>query len=93
MKKLKVYGWCGHRLECPEYHKQTREIVAAPSMAAAARAAGKNNARQLWNCCETGNAQEIKVAMKEPGVVFWCGINDYQKKFRRSNAEVNRDAD
>ena len=72
--KLKVYGWQGHRQECPPApngNKQTREIVAAPSIAAAARAAGYSRPRQMFNLCETGNDDDVKRAMSEPGVVFW----------------------
>ncbi|WP_421883187.1 hypothetical protein [Methylibium sp.] len=73
---MKVYGWQGRRAECPTNHRQTREIVAAKSQAAAARAAGYDYQRQLFNFCETGNRQEIEAAMSKPGTVLWRPLDD-----------------
>lgn len=73
---MKVYGWQGHRLECQTHHRQTREIVAAKSKAAAARAAGYDRPAQMFNLCETGNRQEIETAMSKPGVVMWRPLDD-----------------
>ena len=69
--KTKVYGWISTRRDCEGPHHQTREIVCAPSRAAAARAAGIKSPRQLWNLCETGNEEEIRVATGAPRKVFW----------------------
>ena len=84
-RKLKVYGWRGYRGECPPAPNgshQTREIMAALSMAAVTRAMGYKNAqtgiRQL-DLCETGNDNEIETAMNEPGAVFWCPLNQLPK--------------
>jgi hypothetical protein len=81
---MKVYAWVGHRTEAGAPHYQTHEIVAAPSKAAAARAAGERDPRRLFNLGETGNAADIAVATREPGVVFWRPIdaresNDYRR--------------
>jgi hypothetical protein len=76
-RKLKVYGWTGYRLECPPApngNHQTREVVAAASMAAAARAAGERSPRQM-DMCESGNDEDIAQAMSKPGVVFWRPLN------------------
>lgn len=73
-KALKTYGWQGNRFECPPAPnggQQTREIVAATSAAAAARAAGLQRASQLWNLGVTGNADEIALAQASPGTVYW----------------------
>lgn len=75
MAKLKVYGWSGMRHEAPGPHHQTREIVAATSKAAAARAAGYKGPWQMFNLCETGNELEVTLATSSPGVVFWCSIS------------------
>lgn len=75
-RKLKVYGWQSYRNESTDYHLQTREIVAATSMKAAAEAAGYKYAYQLNNLCETGNEGEIQQAMSKPGKVFWKSLND-----------------
>lgn len=73
--KLKVYGWSAFRREAAGPHHQTREIVAAASKAAAARAAGYKRPAQMNNLCETGNAQEIEIATAQPGTVFWRSIS------------------
>ena len=83
MKRLKVYNWHGFRDECEGPHRQTREICAAPSMAAVARIVGVNSPRKLYNLSVTGNAVSIDKAMSEPGVVFWRPIGDYAGEWRR----------
>lgn len=77
-RPLRVFGWQGTRFECPPApngSRQTREIVAAKSAAAAARAAGRDRPAQLFNFCETGNAAEIRAARGRPGVVLWRPID------------------
>lgn len=76
MRMLKVYGWTGHRNECPGPHHQTREIVAASSQAEAARLSGHKRPAQMFNLCETGNEAEIAQAMREIRTVFWLPLND-----------------
>lgn len=69
-KKLKVYGFRGWRKECPAApngNKQTREIVAAHSKAQV-KAATNVPAYEIE---ETGNDEEVKLAMSEPGRIFW----------------------
>lgn len=80
---MKVFSWIGHRNEAGP-RLQTHEIVAAPSKAAAARAAGERDPRRLFNLGETGNAADIAIATAEPGVVFWRPLdarstNDYRR--------------
>lgn len=80
MSKLKVYGWRGHRAECPTAPNgshQTREIMAANSVAEVLRATGMS--RNTWNNDggETGNPMEIAVAMANPGNVYWKPYNDH----------------
>jgi len=79
--KLKVYGWTSYRNECPSAPngtRQTREIVAAFSWAAAHRATGKRDSiGQMRNYGGvTGNAEEVALAVSEPGTVFWCPLHD-----------------
>ena len=73
-KPLKVYGWGGCRSGV-----QTREIVAARSMAEAARLSGHRSPREMWNMCETGNAIEIAIAMyyHARGCVCWRPLDEY----------------
>lgn len=78
--KLKVYGWGSHR---------GREIVAVPSKAAAARAAGEEDHRRLWNMTETGNAIEIEYAMQAPGVVFWQPSDQHLAPYHRMDGGPN----
>lgn len=85
-RRLKVYGWTGHRFECPPAPNgshQTREIVAASSVAEVMRLSGRRRSG-LFNICETGNDEEIATAMAEPGVVFWRGINDWRGPWTRT---------
>lgn len=79
-RSVKVYGWYGHRRECPPAangSRQTREIVAASSIAGAMRLTGERRSN-LWDICETGNQHEIETAMAEPGVVFWKPLYNYK---------------
>lgn len=73
---LKVWGWTGSRHDPrnTNHHGQTREIVAAPSKAAAVRAivaAGDRPPGKGFGPTETGNDGEIAQATTEPGVIFW----------------------
>lgn len=75
----KVYGYTGWRHDCPPARngsRQTREIVAARSAAEAARLFGISPWRLRSYGCETGNADEIRVAMSKPGAVFWRPLNE-----------------
>lgn len=80
--KLKVYGWqsartaAGLHPDGQEWNNTTREIMAAASEAAVARAAPNvTRPRQLFNLTETGNTREIEVAMSKPGTIFWQPLN------------------
>jgi hypothetical protein len=62
MMKLKVYG--------VNYNGVQRRIVAATSMRKAAVAIGTGYGHARKYGCETGNQEEIALAMREPGVVW-----------------------
>lgn len=68
--RLKIYGWTGFRHDAGT-RLQTREILAATSIAAVRRIAGITAADWRWSGCETGNAIEVTIATARPGVVFW----------------------
>jgi hypothetical protein len=80
---IKVYGWQSFR----PVVGQTREIVAAKSAAAAARASGHKHPCQMFNLSPTGNAQEIEIATSAPGVVFWRGLNDRRGEYLADNKD------
>lgn len=70
-RTLKVYG---SKPACRPYvprslspHQQVRHIVAARSMAEALRLLGTSRGYTS----ETGNEDEIRAAMAQPGVVLW----------------------
>lgn len=80
-RALKVYGWIGSLppgVQHPHsrWNTQARLIIAAPSWAAARRALealcptvgvpGRD-----W-ISTTGNAHELRVALAQPGVLFYC---------------------
>ena len=72
MRKLTVYGWTGWRNEyqpAPNGNRQTREICAATSKAEIIRFIGPSY--KISEIISTGNAKEIELAMRFPGVVFW----------------------
>lgn len=73
-RKIKVYGWIGARPESRvegNRHGQTREIVAAASMAEVLRITGMKRDDFTRSGCETGNQEELELALSKPGVVFW----------------------
>lgn len=80
-RTLKVYGWIDiphldkdhpitkdHRFRA--HRCQLRAVIAAHSQAEAAKLTGHDRPSQMFNLCETGNVQEIAVAMAQPGVQF-----------------------
>ena len=79
-RKLKVFAWMGHRGAAsdlnPNRNPQTREIMAAPSMAAISRQL--DFSPRSVDMMETGNEVEIQVAMAEPGVIFWQPISEHR---------------
>jgi hypothetical protein len=78
MRRLKVYGWLGMRSEAVterNHHGQTREIVAAHSLAEVARITGLSRYTLSSYGGETGNKQEIELAMSKPGTMFWKPVN------------------
>ena len=83
-RDLRVWGITLFRREAPGPHHQTREIVAAPSRAAAGRAFGVSAGHMAKWAEETGNELELQTAIAEPGVVFWCGVNEYNGPYRRA---------
>jgi len=78
LNQLTVYTWRG----CRPGSSQTREICAAKSRAAVARAAGVKYVKQL-DLTETGNEEDIKQALSDPGVIFWCPLDDRTHDWRR----------
>lgn len=76
-RQLKVYGWIGWRNECPPAangNHQTREVVAARSMAEVGRIVGESPRR--LDMSETGNQGELTVALSAPGTVFWHPLDE-----------------
>lgn len=84
-RKLKVYRWQGFRSECPATANglsQTEEIMAASSMAEVYSLVGRTRSH-FFNIGETGNKEQVRVAMAEPRVVFWKPI-DGREGYTRS---------
>jgi hypothetical protein len=90
-KALKVYGLRGWRSDCPPAangNRQTREIVAATSKAAAMRAFGCSRYEMDNHCSVTGNEAEIALATSKPGTVFWIPLDGrWQNKHEWREAE------
>jgi hypothetical protein len=81
-RQLKVYAMVGHRAGVnpnARGNQQTREIVAAHSVAEAMRKFKAT--RSEWNHSggETGNALEVATAMSAPGVVFFAPLNHHNQ--------------
>lgn len=91
MGKLTVYGWTGWRRECPvapNGNQQTREICATYSRGSVARIVGERGPWCLVDLGKTGNENECAVALAEPGVVFWCPLDESyrsDRKWRRAD--------
>jgi len=66
-RPLKVFGWLDYRAG-----RQVRCIVAATTKAEVARLRGVKDPRGLFNLDETWNADEVRKATSEPGVIFWA---------------------
>lgn len=89
---LKVYGftkWRAAAIPALNGNRQTRNIVAAHSIAEVMRLADMSRNDYNLSGSETGNADEVVVAMSEPGVVFWvefdmAGLNT--KNYKRDDS-------
>ena len=84
MKPLQVWGWS----DWQDNSTQTHEIMAARSKAEVARQAGVRSPARLWNLSVTVNADEIRQAMTEPGVIFWFPLSERSRnpRWRRRSA-------
>jgi hypothetical protein len=69
-RQLKVYGWRNWR-HAPTFHGQTREVMAAHSVAEVMRTAGITRATWNHGGSITANDEEVALAMSKPGTVFW----------------------
>lgn len=65
-RQLKVYGWGSTR-----GGRQTREVVAAHTIAEVLRISGIARSTWAWSGGVTRNQKEVELAMSEPGTVFW----------------------
>lgn len=88
MGKLQVYGWVSFR-----GRTQSREVVAAHSLAEVARIAGYKRPSQLFNLEDTGNGPEIAAALSEPGVIFWHPLDERPISWRRSTPILSSPSD
>jgi hypothetical protein len=87
VRALKVYGVSNFRRECPSAPNgshQTRDIVAARSMAEAARLCDVSASHMRNYGGETGNAEEIAICTAVPGIVFWSPSGEYPRKYQRA---------
>lgn len=85
---LKVYGWTGHRSEARmdrNHHGQTDEVVAAKSKAEAGRIAGLASVRDVY---ETGEAEAVKAALAQPGVLLWAPLHGPERGQFRPAGQV-----
>lgn len=73
MAKLKVYGWTGTNFS--ESSRQSRNIIAATSVAEALRLSGTKRSFYNWSGGETRSPKEVAKAMSKPGVMFWQPLN------------------
>jgi hypothetical protein len=71
-RSLKVYGWRGFR-----EGTQSREVMAAESVAEVLRRAGVTRATWNWSGGETRNPEEVAIATPEPGTVFWHPLDEH----------------
>lgn len=86
MRTVKVYGatlWVQACPPAPNGNRQARVIVAARSMADAARAFGHTASAIRNHCCKTGNAEEIRIATAHPGVALWRPLYEHRGEWTR----------
>jgi acetylornithine/succinyldiaminopimelate/putrescine aminotransferase len=74
-RELKVYGWRNWR-HGTTFHGQTREVMAARSVAEVLRTAGITRATWNHGGSITANVAEVALAMSKPGTVFWQSSKD-----------------
>lgn len=89
-RPLKVYGARGFRSDCREAanrSRQTREVIAARSKAEAKRLAGWRWGNDWFG--ETGNADEVRIALTRPGKLFWKPLDAHNSEFRELGLPVN----
>ena len=75
---MKVYTWNGFRHDAKvegNRSAQTREIVAAKSLAEVIRITGLTRGYLTNYGSTTVNPEDVAAAMQEPGVVFWAPLN------------------
>jgi len=78
-RTLKVWRIGGFRNECPRTangNNQTHEIVAAKSASEAARLFGTPYSNMKKYGGETGNEDDVRIAMSSPGTVFWRPVDE-----------------
>jgi len=79
-REIKVYGWDYFRV-IDGRRVQTREIVAAYSVAEVLRLAGVTRSDYYHQGCVTQNEDELALALSAPGRVFYTNnINRYAGK-------------
>ncbi|QAY16142.1 hypothetical protein SEA_SONALI_30 [Arthrobacter phage Sonali] len=71
MAKLKVYAWTGTKFTPGSGQRQSRNIIAATSIAELVRLAGIPRSEYKWSGSTTGNPEEVAQAMSKPGTMFW----------------------
>lgn len=82
-RKLKVYGFQSFRTQCvpaPNGSLQTREVVAAHSRVEVGHLSGLSVSYLRDFCCETGNQDEVKIALSKPGKIFWHPLGQWGTK-------------
>lgn len=75
-RKLKVYGWTGTKATPGSRQRQSRNIIAAHSVAELLRLTGIPRSQYSWSGGETGNAEELAAALAQPGVMLWRPLDD-----------------
>lgn len=78
-RQLKVYSWIYYRHELPARpngNKQSREVVAAHSVAEVLRLAGITRSEYNWNGGPHASPFATKLALSEPGTVFYTSLDD-----------------
>lgn len=84
---MRVYGWVGARTEAAG---QTREIIAARSLAEAAHLSGTRRYFLTQYGGVTANPREVATALARPGVVFWRPLNERDAEYVADEKEASR---
>jgi hypothetical protein len=81
-RKLKVYSWTGTNTSTGSSSRQSRNIIAAHSIAEALQLSNTKQSVYKWSGGVTGNKEEVDAAMSRPYIPLWRPLDDREAEWR-----------